>query len=131
MQESPQRKSKKKSFAETFSAQKENKNLNKINRYSENFKYKNEGFDLEKNIKKLTISDLNFIQNGKKLTKEANQFTCISPVKQNKQKSFNDLLMESEKHPASKYLILNIDKNEDDIHYLVAFSLKKIFKYIL
>ena len=52
-------------------------------------------------------------------------------MKQNKQKSFNDLLMESEKHPASKYLILNIDKNEDDIHYLVAFSLKKIFKYIL
>ena len=94
--------------------------MNKIHRYSENFEYKKECINLEKSIKKISIFDhekilFKPIQTPQKDKKRS----YISPVKRNTENAFDKLLMESEKHPSSKYLVLDLEKDENNLQYLV------------
>jgi len=131
LQNTPKIKEKKKSInlKEIFSAKKSNKDIKKIHRYSENFEYKKEGVNLEKSIKKISISNrepmlFQPIQTPQKYKRTS----CISPVKRNTENAFDKLLMESEKHASSKYLILDLENNENNLHYLVILTLKHFLK---
>lgn len=133
MQNSPNKIKDKKTFhlSSTLSAEKYHSNPNKILRHSESFCYRKEGIHLEKSIKKLTLSDREttlFCPGEVSPKIESTSFN--TPIKQNKQ-TFNERLMESDKHPSSNYLILNIDKKEDEISVLVKILVFLIFKEFL
>lgn len=129
LQDTPRVKEKKRTFQhkENSTSQKQNKLLhNNIPRFSENFAFKKDGMDLEKSVRKLKQNDL-FFPGQNSPSRKKNTFQ--SPEKGKKENSFNARILESEKLPSSKYLILNCE--DEDKKTMVSKIIKKLIFHIL
>ena len=127
LQDTPRVKEKKRTFQhkENSTSQKQNKSLNsKITRFSENFSFKKDGMDLEKSVRKLRENELFIPGQNSPYRKKNTAFQ--SPEKGKKENSFNARILESEKLPSSKYLILDCDY--EDKNTLVS-KIIKIFDF--
>jgi len=97
---------------------------NKTIRFSENFSYKKEGMDLEKSIRKLKPMRERdtFIFFPGQVSPKKGKNAYQSPEKTKKENKFNKLLLESEKHPSSKYLILGVADDDDNLSLVLLLS---------
>lgn len=89
-------------------------NLKKNGRFSENISYISEKY-LEKSNEKIKIKGAHF--ENFHIFPDANY---SSPAKIKKENSFNQKILESEKYPNSKYLILD-SENDNDPQKIVFF----------